>query len=541
MNIVKLGRKILPLAIAAAVGSGATYVYCYLNNEATIAELEEQIAELQNTEREALVTKRISEQMEDIAYQQKEISDKQRERAEEQSRIADIERGKAEIERMAAREAEKKAIVSAHQAVLSAHQADSMRTVAEHHMLDAQQQKAHADTLLYKSIGISLAQSALQQEHAGNTSLAALMSYAGWDYTRLYKGNQYQQDVFAAIVETSNADKSLQGVVKGNIRDISILKGEKRSRAIVAISDYGEIVTVPTTTTTPWGTGIRIEPEVLFADSKYDFRHIMMTEDEHALVLDIKGNLIEVEFGEGAFCEATALPVPDDYWMKIAKTSDGRYVLVGKKHIAWLSYDRKSIVNTRLMERTITAAGQRDDGTLVLCSKEGAVIIVTDETHINIKDVPWMKETQATAYVYQSKLKYDIIGADNGTLYIYDTNGNYVRSLIGHKARIADIDQYSNMAISSSYDNTIRIWNLVHINDMIVSNEISFDRWPLSVMFDNTASTLQIGLADGDLHSLNISARSNAEAARKKIEREFTIDEWNYYIGKGVPFKKFMP
>ncbi|MBQ0073721.1 MAG: hypothetical protein KBT34_05965 [Prevotella sp.] len=541
MKAIKTNINILWLFLAIAISSAITYVICNSIFNAEREEMRAKIAELEQTERQALVTRRISEQMEDIAFQQKAMSDKQRERAEEQSRIADMERGKAEIERATAREQERRA-------VRSARQADSMRVVAEaeseratHHMLQAQAAQAQADTLFYRSLGRSLAQTSIQQSNVGDEALASLLSYSAWYYTKEYGGNQYQQDIFSSLVRTSGADKALDGIAKGGIRKLAILRNEKKAKSIIAISDYGEILSIPASTFTQWGSGVPQKPDLLFANSQYDFRDIIMKDKEHGVVLSVNGEIANIDVTNNISCTIIRPTLPQDFWQKIFLLKDSTYLVVGNRTLARITADCKNVMKSMDTNHDVTSIGQRTDGTIVLCCNDGHLIYINKEMDQTEIDMPWMKGDKPTSYVYYARENYDIIGSESGALYVCTTEGELLSKLVGHTGAISAMESYSRMVMSASYDKSVRIWDMGNLNTMIVSNEVDFDLWPLCINYDYTSSALDIGFANGSVHSLNISAKSNAEHTRSRMTREFTPFEWNYYIGKDVEYKTFMP
>lgn len=540
MKLKRIGREAITLAAVAALSSSITYWICSGNNAAELQDLKDKIAELEEKERSAIVTKRISEQMEDIAFQQKLMSDKQRARAEEQSRIADMERGKAQMEQRAARQAERKA-------VRLAYQADSMRIVAErqselatHHMLEAQASRAEADTLFYKSLGRSLAYSAQSQSNAGNRPLAALLSYSAWYYTKEYKGNQYQQDIFTALVDAAEADKEITDIVKGDFRSMTLLMDGKHSKAIVAVSDYGEIVSIPTATATPWNRGIVSQPERLFENSAYDFRDVIIDDNGKGVALDLGGALAVLDMEGEKKCYMSTILLPIDKWTKLLRQKDDGYIAVGRHNVAWISSDLGALF-TMETEKTICTAGMRPDGTLVLVTDNGEMTLLDNSRNATTVPLPWGTADKATAYAFYPNDKCDVFGMESGAIYVCKEDGTHVTTLLGHTGRISHLENFSRMIMSSSYDSSVRMWDLGNINKMVVSNEIKYDRWPMCFLFDRTTAMLQIGLEGGQLHSLCISAKANADNLQKHIQREFTPEEWDYYIGPAIPYKTFMP
>ena len=43
-----------------------------------------------------------------------------------------------------------------------------------------------------------------------------------------------------------------------------------------------------------------------------------------------------------------------------------------------------------------------------------------------------------------------------------------------------------------------------------------------------------------DIFWINNSLPQIAERIRKKVKRNFNQEEWNYYVGKGIPYKKII-
>ena len=58
-------------------------------------------------------------------------------------------------------------------------------------------------------------------------------------------------------------------------------------------------------------------------------------------------------------------------------------------------------------------------------------------------------------------------------------------------------------------------------------------------MIDNDSQMIWIGNEAGKVNRFCISASKNALATQALLRREFTQDEWNYYIGKSVPYRTF--
>lgn len=538
MNVQKIINKGIPFLLTAAVSGWLAYWLCAVKYERTVAELNDRVAELEDKELSAMVTKRVSEQMEDIAFQQKTISDRQRDRAERQSRIADMERGKAEMERGLAREAER-------QAVKAARQADSMRLLAERQTIVATQERqdalaarAKADTLFYNSLGKLLAQNAIAQSDAGSGELASLLSFASWHYVNSYGGDVYQQDVFTSLLRTAGNSMKLTGTLVGSVRSMAKIgdDGEKGGDTFVAVSDYGEIaVLVPQRE--DGGQAARYNTTTIFSDCKCVFRDVCTDPSGACYALDITGKLVRRHVTTPQMA-TPPLQLPQGRWEHLLRRSDGKLVAVAHDKVAWVDGKTMTVAAAVEVEDGIAEAGLLDDELLLFCNSGRMIDFKGYERQASLP-VTMPKGEVVTAFGYMADKGWLVLGTGTGPIYIYDRNGKLLSSLHGHTGRITHLEPASWMLVSSSYDHTVRLWDMRDITSLVTPVNITYDRWPLCFVTDERRHTIRVGMEGGDIRSVNVSAEGNALSTQKNITRDFSSDEWEYYIGKEVPYRTF--
>ena len=115
-----------------------------------------------------------------------------------------------------------------------------------------------------------------------------------------------------------------------------------------------------------------------------------------------------------------------------------------------------------------------------------------------------------------------------------------MNTLSGHTGAITSIKSLNQAVISTSYDHTMRFWSFASMTSIAESIEFRFEAWPLSFVVDNDSQMIWIGNEAGSVNRFCTSASKNADATKALLRREFTMDEWNYYIGKSVPYRTFM-
>ncbi len=548
----------------AVVACLILYVIVSAGYQDQIEDLERQISEMKAAERNALITKRISEQMEDIAYEQKALSDKQRERAEEQSRLADIERGKAELERTIAVKAEQQARASAQEAENMRQIAEQQSDLAVQNMIEAQKARSQADTLFYQSLARSLAQNSITQYQSGDKGLAALLAYSAWYYTDTYKGNVYHQDIYSALLDNAYRAKVNIGRVQGNPRAIiSIPPSDGKGCSSMAIvTDYGEIFTLTPKSSTS-GQQDGFDQKRIFSNRDYLFRDACISGD-NIIALDIEGMLVKTSltgktprtrFGGTRSIGAQAMAMLDENnstkrlylpmkamplerWRHLLQTADSTLIAVGEHQVIWLDKDGEKILHTNYIEGDITEAGVYGN-TLGLFTKGGDMQILRQGQVQNTMHVSLSENNPVSYYYYLREKEKHILGMENGDINVFSKNFTYERSLIGHSGPITHMEQLEWCFATSGYDHKICLWNINDIDGQIAPIEVRYDNWPLCFATDEYSHTLSVGLANGGIDALHISVEDNKQHVHNHIEREFTPKEWEYYIGKGVKYRRF--
>lgn len=577
MNLKKISRKKLKdnisgvasevgTHIAIAVIAGLiVYVFASSGYESEIAELNNRIEEMKSAERNALITKRISEQMEDIAYEQKALSDKQRERAEEQSRLADIERGKAELEREIAKEAEQKARASAQEAENMRAIAEQQSALATQNMEEALKARSHADTLFYQSLARSLAQTSITQYQSGDKSLAALLAYSAWYYTDKFKGNIYHQDIYTALLDNAPKARMRIGRVSGNPRAMakipySYMKDSKIGYIIA--TDYGEISNLIPKLNSK-GVVEKYDEQTIFNDPNYLFRDVCIS-NGYVMALDVSGTLVKTSLtstngertnndfaGKGprsaqrikedAVISRKYLPMsnmPQERWRHLLQNDENKIIAVGEHQVVWLDASGNNILHTHSINDEISEAGVFDN-TLVVFTKTGNLLTFIDGKPSVSTRISLPRNNPVSYYYYMKGKGMHILGTEDGDVLLYDKDHKYVKSLVGHSGAITHMEHLGWCLATSSYDHKICLWNLEDLNTQIAPIEVHYNKWPLSFTTNRDNWTLIVGLADGEIQSLHISVEDNKDNVHDHIERDFTPQEWEYYIGEGVKYRRF--
>ena len=515
-KIPAIGIVGLVLTITSVIGFLGWYAATQRIND-----LESQISELQRKEKHATVLRSVSAQMEDIAYQQKAISDEKREEALQQTRLANEMRERSEIERQHAIIAQNSAVVSQKKALEAYDQAESQRQIAEHQRIQAEFSKRVADTLSYIALSRSLGSLAVAQSKSGNQEIADMLCYASYIFSRRYMGDVNNPAIFEALTLCSESKKEWPE----HDAPVSCISTYTKSNSWVTVSTYGEILQHEI-------KGNSLKSKVLFSDKKFDFRHVYTDADGANIYAISRHGYLYTKTPNGE----RVIPVPVlTHPFSIEAFTEGKLLIIGEDAIAEFDIKTNTITATKKLDFKAVTSG-RYDYSPILFDNSGNMYIIRALNKIVTKKTPI--KGHVTAFASSKNQKYEVYGMDNGTIYIIDRYQKLHR-LIGHQSRISKLKTNGYQLYSSSYDGTLNLW-ITNSQKTEPVTLFSTNCWIMDFTFDNAKQYLWTGDQRGNLTQMLIATDIMADKVKKKLVRNFTEDEWNYYIGKNVPRENFI-
>ena len=488
-----------------------------------VEELQARLDTLQRQEKRSAVLRSVSSQMEQIAYQQKMISDEQRLEAIEQTEYANQMRERSEVERQNAIIAQNNALASERKAIEAFDLAESQRQMAEHQRIQAEFSKRIADTLSYIALGRSLGSLSITQYQTGNYELANMLSYASCLYTERYKGDLHYPAVFSSLMLTSQS-KNVWSEHHGAVTCLESVQGNENM--MVTASDYGEIMIHQK-------IGDKLRSSLIFNDKQYDFRFLTVSQLGDILAVSRTGHLIIIRNLKAK----TIIPLEMiNHPTRIDMMNNGEYYLVsGENTLALLDGKTYKLISFRELDFRITSASRVDYKPLLFDDK-GKMHVVESIDKINTTVIP--VSGKVTSYASSKTSKLQAYGMNDGTIYLIDKHGKITR-LQGHRSRVSKIKINNTDLYSSSYDGLLNLW--VTTNEKIEPMTLfSTGSWIYTFTFDNSKNSVWTGDQRGNITEATISVPLMKERLQKKIKRDFTSDEWNYFIGQNVPYEPFI-
>ena len=172
----------------------------------------------------------------------------------------------------------------------------------------------------------------------------------------------------------------------------------------------------------------------------------------------------------------------------------------------------------------------------MLFDDKGKMHLVRGLGNYETKDVP--VEGKVTAYCESKNTGFEAYGMSDGTIWLTGKTG-IKQKLIGHRSRISKMKLNGRRLYTASYDGSVKLW--VAGNEKIEPiTLVETNNWIMHFCYDSAKNTFWMGDVKGNLTAVNISVPLMVENIKKRLKRNLTTEEWNYFIGPDVPYEPFI-
>ena len=464
---------------------GVLYMHSRQNDKARIHELEAKVVVLQKQGETSELDRSVSEQMEDIAHGQQALSEERSQEAIRQSEIAEAERQHALRSQAAAETSAKEAMHSYQVAEQQRKEADNQRQQAEH-------AKLVADTLNYISLGRTLGSQSYSIYQTGNTELGNMLAYASYLYTNNYGGDLYTPAVFQALIQSAGGRHSWNSH-NGSISRLAI---SPRDHRLLTVSTFGEIFSHQI-------KGEQMQTSRLMSDKAYWFNDLYAAPDGKVYAISYTGQLVITDGQQTRIIVVENVNKP----FCLQTLNDGKSLLVvGENSIALFDIPTEKIMTTRRLDFQVTCTGRRVNKPL-LFDNRGHMHLVNSLDKMTNEQVP--VRGKVTAYANNREEHLTAYGMADGTIWLIDGSGK--------KLLFWSIE-------NNSQKNAVTLYQSAH--------------WLNDFTFINNKDYIMVGEHNGTVTRCLISLPKIAQRLRQNVKRNFTQEEWNYYVGKGIPYRK---
>lgn len=519
--------------LALSAFMGFLYWQTQKENDQLLAENARMTARIEAAEqeqREAIIQRRISEQLENITREQKNLTEEQTRFAIEQRTIAEERQAEAINQRQKADIATARAVKALDDAENQRQIAVEQKDIAESERLKSEAAEKRADRLRQLALSQALSIQASNQQEAGNEELAAMLSTMGWKYAAQNSGDPYQSDLFSALKKASGESTELRAHTD-YIRALTAFE-INGAPMVVSASQNGEIRL--------WRkTGDAFKADSLVQNDSYDFREIVANQTGDFIAAgDMNGNVLIIEDPAGQAkvspFELTNVPITGLHFL-----DDDRFIYTDGNGIVGLIILKDGYPSSYLYqhERAIRAISQGQSASeLIMIDDEGQIFALDLESN---KAKTLFKVDIAAASLVQNDKGMIAVGARDGRIILFNRNSGESSELIGHQSMVNDLVFAGEVLVSVSYDQTVRLWNLSNPNsESILLNQLG--QWGYALCLMPGGQQVASAGADRVVRIDTIDPEALANMVNQKINRDFSPEEWQQFIGEGNPFQKLI-
>ena len=480
-----------------------------------ISELETELRALREREKQSEIVRGVSEQMEEIAYGQQTLSAERSREAIRQSEIAQAATLRSEAERRIAIQAQAAAEISAGEAKASYQMAEQRRLEAEH-------AKLVADTLNCISLGRTLGSQSYAIYRSGDTELGNMLAYAAYLYTNDYGGDLYTPAVFQALTQSAGGRRSWS-VHDSKITQMDILP---KSGRLLTVSDNGEFFIHKL-------HDGQLTAQRQIRDGKYCFRDVYAANNGQAYAISYSGHLMIVGKDQTKVVYMEHVDRP----FGLQQMNDGRQLLIiGENSVALFDIATDKVIATSRLGFHVASIGRRDQKPL-LFDNRGRMHLVNSLDDISDEKVP--VQGQVTAFAYSRQDHLTAYGMADGTIWLTAGNGKTYK-LVEHLSRVTRMEFNGKRLYSSSYDGKLLFWAIDHNSQIKAVTLFQSDSWLMDFIFNSDKDYIWTGEKNGTVSQYLVSLPKIAQRLRRNVKRNFTQEEWNFYVGKGIPYRELM-
>ena len=144
---------------------------------------------------------------------------------------------------------------------------------------------------------------------------------------------------------------------------------------------------------------------------------------------------------------------------------------------------------------------------------------------------------KVTAYASNQKEHLTAYGMADGTIWLIDGSGKN-HKLVEHLSRVTRLMFNGKRLYSSAYDGKLLFWSIENNSQKNAVTLYQSAHWLNDFTFINNKDYIMVGEHNGTVTRCLISLPKIAQRLRQNVKRNFTQEEWNYYVGKGIPYRK---
>jgi hypothetical protein len=210
-------------------------------------------------------------------------------------------------------------------------------------------------------------------------------------------------------------------------------------------------------------------------------------------------------------------------------------ILIGERGIAIFDMEKNAITRTCQLPYKVVSISRYDNYPCIF-DDHRRMHIIKSLDKIESTTLPF--DGQVTSFASSKGTKIKAYGMNDGTIWFVNPQGK-MQKLVGHRSRVTKMKIINWRIHSASYDGMLNLWiaDRSKIEPMPI---IQNDGWIMNFTFDDNKETVWCSDQKGNITESLISIPMMRQMLKNRLKRNLTQEEWNYYIGKNIPYETFI-
>ncbi|MFP4555851.1 MAG: hypothetical protein ACLFNU_03175 [Bacteroidales bacterium] len=460
----------------------------------------------------------LAEESEKEAREQRDQAEENRKQAEEQRLIAQRNLNEADRQQRIATQREKEAQDQRIIAELNEKLAIEQQELAEQASRDAERRRM---------LSIAQSMAVRSEQMRTDTMLKGILAHQAYHFNEIFEGSNFNPDIFKALYSGLSFFKGEGYNVYPNHTSMVRTILEVDNNYFTAGSD-GQISQL----TSNWESQLGIVKNLGIIKR--------ITNHNNSLYGATNNGILEYDLKTK---ETNFFNYSNPEIKNLFINQNGQFIIVSDKSVSISDGFGKAPKQIFTSDATINASLYIPNSEVILLAFNNGEISVLNKKEsgefsssrfASIPESNWGE----IGYNPKRNILAGGFGNNQGAVYLWNyQTGSLLSVLRGHKAKITGVafSSQGNLMATSSYDGTVRLWNLDDLNILPVVFD-DHESWVTAIDFSRDGSYVISGGRNGKVMAFPTIVNSMVKEYCDHLTRSFTPEEWSSYVGEDIPF-----
>ncbi len=493
---------------------------------------------------DALASEAIATTKSEEAERQRILADSAAANAIQQQMFAEVARNEADTAKEEALVALEEANYQRAQALRNQQEARRQERIAVANEKTANEERiaaeeAREDANKRRMLSIAKSMAVKSLTIADDPDLQALLAYQAYNYNVEFGGPMHEADIYAGLY---SARKTLLGdqynVYGGHTQSIYGLVFHPSKNEFYTAGTDGQLL--------KWSLADTSKSFEVLSQTPVLLKALSISADGEKLAVGTDRNGIMIYETENPSKLPLKLNGHDGIIRDLEFAASGELFSIGidKQILKWNISRNSSEVFSSSEFRYNDISVSPDSQIICACDRSGNIYVISKFDPAEPVIIPGTEANVTFSLDFSNDGKFLAAGDGNNNVRIFDTEDwKEINSLRGNKARVVDVkfSPRSNYLASTGNNGQVLMWEMADLNSSPFVMEDNEGR-ALAVDFSPDEKIMVSGSSEGSrLIARPVRADLLIEGFCSMINRNFTKEEWDVYVGVDIPYSETCP